>query len=262
MNPEKKSPINSAPLRSAGQSIAEQQTKLMESVVFWPLMVWIAWMPLTVFEWIRWFRPSPPIPWIFTGLLIAATVWLAIRVLKARSAMRRLRLAREGERAVGEFLEKLRSDGYHVFHDLIGDGFNLDHVLIGPAGVFTVETKTYSKPAEGKAELVFDGERIKVGLWEPDLNPLIQARAQVGWLSSLLKASTGRDFPVHPVIVFPGWFVRSERRPKRPIWVLNPKALPEFLRKQEPKLTKEEIQLASFHLSRFIRVEEGRRRVK
>jgi hypothetical protein len=176
--------------------------------------------------------------------------------------MRRLRLARDGERAVGEFLEKLRSGGYNVFHDLIGDGFNLDHVLIGPAGVFTVETKTYSKPAKGKAELTFDGERIKIGHWEPERNPVIQARAQVGWLSSLLKETTGRDFPVHPVIVFPGWFVRSAGRPKRPIWVMNPKALPEFLRKQEPKLTKEDIQLASFHLSRFIRVEEQRRRVK
>ncbi len=28
----------------------------------------------------------------------------------------------------------------------IGGNFNLDHVLIGPAGVFTVETKTHSKP--------------------------------------------------------------------------------------------------------------------
>jgi hypothetical protein len=176
--------------------------------------------------------------------------------------MRRLRLAQDGERTVGEFLEKLRADGYQVFHDLVGDGFNLDHVLIGPAGVFTIETKTYSKPAKGKAELTFDGQRIKFGHWEPDRNPVIQARAQAGWLSSLLKESTGRDFPVHPVIVFPGWFVRSEGRPKQPIWVLNPKALPKFLEHQASRLTKEEVQQASFHLSRFIRVEEERRRMK
>ena len=170
-------------------------------------------------------------------------------------------MARDGERAVGEFLEKLRADGYQVFHDLVGDGFNLDHVLIGPAGVFTIETKTYSKPAKGKAELTFNGESIQIGLWEPERNPVIQARAQVGWSSSLLKETTGRDFPVHPVIVFPGWFVRSAGRPKKPIWVLNPKALPEYLRKQQPQLTKEEISLASYHLSRFIRVEEARRRI-
>jgi hypothetical protein len=91
--------------------------------------------------------------------------------------------------------------------------------------VFTIETKTYSKPAKGKAEVTFDGERIKIGHWEPDRNPVIQARAQAGWLKSLLMETTGRHFPVHPVIVFPGWFVRSEGRPKRPIWVLNPKTV-------------------------------------
>lgn len=134
-------------------------------------------------------------------------------------------------------------------------------MLIGPAGVFTIETKTYSKPAKDKAELTFDGESIQIGLWKPQRNPIIQARAQVGWLSSLLKETTGREYPVHPVIVFPGWFIHATGKPKKPIWVLEPKALPQYLRKQEPKLTKEEISLASFHLSRFIRVEEGRRRI-
>jgi hypothetical protein len=38
--------------------------------------------------------------------------------------------------------------------------------------------------------------------------------------------------------------------------------LPEFLGEQEPGLTTEDIQLASFHVSRFIRVEEERRRMK
>ncbi|MBY6204147.1 nuclease-related domain-containing protein [Halomonas denitrificans] len=262
MKPKKKSPITGAPLRSAGQSIVEQQIKVLEGVVFWPMMTWAALVPITALEWMRFLRPAQPIPVLFSVLLAAATAFLAFRVIRARDTMKRLKMARDGERAVGEYLEKLRSQGYQVFHDLVGDGFNLDHVLIGPAGVFSIETKTYSKPEKGKAELSFDGERIKVGHWEPDRNPVIQARAQVGWLRALLKETTGREFPVHPVIVFPGWFVRSEGRPKRPIWVLNPKALPSYLANKEPVLTKEQIQMASYHLSRFIRVEEERRRLK
>jgi hypothetical protein len=127
-------------------------------------------------------------------------------------------------------------------------------------GVFTIETKTYLKPAKGKPELTFDGETVKLGHWSPERNPVIQARAQVGWLRALLKETTERDFPVHPVIAYPGWFIRSEGRPKQPIWVLNPKALPSYLANRDPVLTKEEIQLASYHLLRFIRVEEDRRR--
>ena len=45
-------------------------------------------------------------------------------------------------------LEDLRAQGYAVFHDIPGDGFNVDHALIGPAGIFAIETKTRAKPAD------------------------------------------------------------------------------------------------------------------
>ena len=39
-------------------------------------------------------------------------------------------------------------DGFAVFHDVPGDkAFNVDHVVIGPQGVFAVETKGRGKPA-------------------------------------------------------------------------------------------------------------------
>jgi hypothetical protein len=50
---------------------------------------------------------------------------------------------------VGQYLETLRARGYRVLHDLIGDGFNVDHALIGPDSIFTVETKTYHKARQG-----------------------------------------------------------------------------------------------------------------
>lgn len=258
----RKSPLKASPLRSAGQSISERQVEILERQLLWPLCFWLAFFMLSIYEWVRYFAPRDPSPLLFTLLAVLATVFCLWRVFSVRSQLKRLRLAINGERIVGEFLERLRGQGYTVFHDIVGEGFNLDHVLIGPGGVFTIETKTYSKPARGKPVMTFDGERIKASHWEPDRNPVIQARAQVGWLRSLLKETTGRDFPVHPVIVFPGWFVRSEGRPKRPIWVLNPKALPEFLKRAPKRLEPEDISLASFHLSRFIRAEEDRRQVK
>jgi hypothetical protein len=167
-----------------------------------------------------------------------------------------LRLAAEGEKAVGQFLEGLREHGYRVFHDVVGDGFNVDHVLIGPAGIFTVETKTWSKPPRGEARIQFDGERILRGTLEPDRDPVIQARAQSGWLRDLLAESTGRRFDVRPVVVFPGWFIEQTSAKARGIWVLNPKALPHFLENEPRQLSDEEAKLASFHLSRFIRASE------
>ena len=54
--------------------------------------------------------------------------------------MRRLKLGLLGERAVGEQLSSLAGVGYHVFHDVPGDGdWNVDHVVVGLAGVFAIE---------------------------------------------------------------------------------------------------------------------------
>lgn len=82
---------------------------------------------------------------------------------------------------------------------------------------------------------------------------MIQARAQAAWLKGLLSESTGRNFEVFPVVVFPGWFIEQSSECLRSIWVLEPKALVKFLANAPRKLETEEVKLASFHLSRFIR---------
>lgn len=204
---------------------------------------------LTVMEWQRHFFPREPMPWLLTILTLGLALFTAVWVWRIQQRMEGWKLGRDGERA----------DGYQVLHDVLGEGFNLDHALIGPGGVFTVETKTWSKPAKGSPEVLFDGEAIRVGGLEPDRNPVIQARAQAGWLRSVLSESTGREFAVLPVVVFPGWFVKTTTRPRQPLWVLEPKALVKYLKNREPQLTADEIALAGFHLSRFVRAEEARR---
>lgn len=145
----------------------------------------------------------------------------------------------EGELVVGQFLERLRADGFTVFHDVIGAGFNIDHVLIGPAGVFTIETKTWSKPASGDARVTFDGEKISVGGLKLDRDPVTQAKGQAAWLRTVLSESTGRKVEARPVIVFPGWFVEGPRQGYKDVWVLEPKALPAFLASEPAPLSEQ-----------------------
>lgn len=251
-----RSPLKDPPVRTPGQSIEEQRRNLLDDRIITPLLAAGIFGTVALQEWLRAFVPREPMPWTFTALFIAAAGFFIYRVSQTRKTLRRLKQARDGERAVGQYLERLRADGYEVFHDLIGDGFNVDHVLIGPAGVFTVETKSYSKPGSGPAEISFDGEQVSIGDWQPDRNAVIQARAQAGWLRALLKETTGRDFAILPVVVYPGWFVKQDGRPRTPLWVLNPKALPQFLKNREPNLGQSDIKLAAYHLSRFIRAQE------
>ena len=55
----------------------------------------------------------------------------------------RLQRGIEGEERVGSLLDALQPEGFMVIHDLeIGHG-NADHVLVGPTGVFVIETKDW-----------------------------------------------------------------------------------------------------------------------
>lgn len=48
-----------------------------------------------------------------------------------------------GEELVGKALDGLRKEGWFALHDVhLGHG-NIDHVLVGPAGLFTIETKSH-----------------------------------------------------------------------------------------------------------------------
>lgn len=59
----------------------------------------------------------------------------------------------EGEERVAELLAELEPEGFRAVHDLdIGRG-NADHVLVGPTGVFVIETKDWGGrfyPRRGK----------------------------------------------------------------------------------------------------------------
>jgi hypothetical protein len=53
-----------------------------------------------------------------------------------------------GEERVGSLLDGLEGKGWHAIHDAsLGHG-NVDHILVGPAGVFTVETKSHPGPVK------------------------------------------------------------------------------------------------------------------
>jgi hypothetical protein len=155
---------------------------------------------------------------------------------------------------VGQYLELLREKGCRVFHDLIGEGFNLDHVVISEHGIFAIETKTYSKPSKGNLKITYDGRTLKLGSLDIGDKAITQARSEATWLRGILKESTGKDFKIQPVIVFPGWYVECSPEGKRSgVWVLNPKALPTFIGNTTESVSKEDMMLASYHISRFIR---------
>ncbi len=248
----KRSPLKKKPLRQAGQSLDEEINRLFDEKVDYHIVIIVVFAVVTLFEWYRWFLKVPINPIIFSIFPIIIFAFSIRKILIYKKNIKRLQMARDGERIVGESLELLRAKGYLVFHDIIGGNFNIDHVIVGQNGVFTVETKTVSKPNKGQAEIHYDGEGIIINGFSPDRDPIIQAKAQANWLKDLLKDFTGRSVHVQPVILYPCWFV--SRQPKgSELWVLNEKAFPAFLDNERSLLNSEEVHAIAAHLSRYAR---------
>jgi Nuclease-related domain len=92
-------------------------------------------------------------PWL-AGLLAAAGAAWQLR-FRPSQPTRAWREGARGERATARRLHRLERGGYRVLHDLEvpGSHANLDHVAIGPAGVFVIDSKRY----RGRLHLAPDG---------------------------------------------------------------------------------------------------------
>jgi hypothetical protein len=250
---ESKSPIKNLPVRQPGQSTRERIEGLFDNEIMAYAIAVAVCCLMAFWEWQRYFFPKPPQPWVMTICAILAILFTVRKILKTIPIARQLRLGAIGEEAVGQFLEeKLRPTGCQVFHDILGESFNVDHIVVGPTGVFAIETKTHSKPMKGMCNVKFDGEKITVNGMTPDRDPIVQAKAEARWVSDLLEQSTGRRFFVQPIVLYPGWYVETTK-PNVDVLVLNDTVVPTFIKNtRNHLLSPEDISLISFHLKRYV----------
>jgi hypothetical protein len=86
------------------------------------------------------------LPWAWlVGLVVAALVGWRLRFRPSGQA-RSWQRGAQGERHTARLLDRLTCDGFVVFHDLAvpGSPANVDHLVIGPTGVFVIDSKQWS----------------------------------------------------------------------------------------------------------------------
>jgi len=248
-----RSPLKSRPLRNPGQSLDEQiESLIVNDFLAWAIVPLVLWL-VAALEWMASIRHVPRMPLLYVVLAAMGSAIVMWKFFRIRKRVRALKLGRDGERAVGQYLELLRADGAQVFHDVVADGFNVDHVVIARQGIFLIETKTWSKPRSRSRISTHDGGVFKDGR-VIDPSPLTQAISAAGWLKQTLSESTGRKLTVWPVVLFPGWFVEPmDEKTRRQGWVLSGREFPAFLSREPSRLGAEDVSLCAFHLARYIR---------
>jgi len=121
-----------------------------------------------------------------------------------------------GEEAVGAVCAELEADGWHAIHDVsLGHG-NVDHILIGPGGIFTIETKSHPG-------------RIPIDRIDPKM--LKQAYAE----KKLIERITGLD--VQPLLVFSrAYLVGSVPAQRRGVTILPARMMRHYFSRRRPTL--------------------------
>ena len=185
--------------------------------------------------------------------LIFFEIYLLVRAKKILEDLNNHSLVYAGELAVGQSLSQLMLDGYHVFHDLPFQNYNIDHILVGKNGVFAIETKAKTKRRNNKGKKLFNVDYDGDALFFEN-NPLFphrkfleQASNQANSLEKELTSSTGDKVKVIPVLVLPGWqFNLKVDQNKVRVKLLNHNKLEALLR------LKTNIQLNETEIKRII----------
>ncbi len=250
-NKTKRSPLNIEFLRSPGQSLQEEVTvlsdKLLENASTIFLVPFILYSYVLTSYVFAENKPSTFVFFIFILISISSVIYFSVKNLKILIRRNKLRLAYECELAVGQDLQNSSLDGFKIFHDFPAENFNIDHIAIGPTGIYAIETKGRAKPAKVENEnwkVVFDGNALIFPGWT-DQESLKQAKRQATWLEKWIKKSTQESINVVPVLAFPGWFV--ERKAKSNIIIYNGKNS-SFIGKRPNILSDKQIQRIAFQI--------------
>jgi hypothetical protein len=165
--------------------------------------------------------------------------WLA-RALDVKTDERAWRVGADGEETIGSKLDKLTEHGWRVLHSVpVGRGSSdIDHVLIGPGGVFTVNTKKHPN-----AKIWVGGDTVRVnGHRQPYVR---NSRHEAHRAARLLTAVVGFDVAVRGVLVFTTATLFPDVTVKKApddVIVLDRMDVPRVFKRAKPRLTPEKIE--------------------
>jgi hypothetical protein len=195
----------------------------------------------------------PGLPLAARGLLALAAAtgaWWRLRFRPSPETQAWQRGA-AGERHVARLLDPLVEHGWAVHHDLRvpGSTANIDHLVVGPPGVFVIDAKHYS----GRLRLSAQGQ-----LWHGRFL-LAPTLSVTRWEADRLQAIIGAaDIAVTPVVAVWGAAVPWGQVTVNHVTVVAARRLPGLLRSLPPSLMSERASAVAAQINRRLDARTGR----
>ena len=131
---------------------------------------------------------------LFGALLVVTLVFMAVFWRKGLRRIEPFFKGARGEEWTAQVLSAL-PDEWHVFHDFEAGHAHVDHVVVGPTGVYSVETKTWNGSVTVEENEVLVNGRL------PSRPPIAQALSEAKDVRSALE-KTGWTGEAVPVVCF------------------------------------------------------------
>ena len=170
--------------------------------------------------------PARNIWWetILIALSVVVLVLICLLNLVQNLRLRRqMQRAYEGKQLAARALEPLMEQGYFIFHDLILEQIHIDHLIVGPKGVFCVQTQsppdTARESHHAAATVTYNGRALFYPKGEEYIS-IEKANLHAEWLSGWLSQFLEEPIAARAILAMPGWVVKRTSADGIP--VVNP----------------------------------------
>jgi hypothetical protein len=156
----------------------------------------------------------------FGGILTTIFGFRLVHLIGARNLAR---LVHESRLETRRVLDQSLTEEYIVFHDVVSDQFSVDHLVVGPKGVFAIQTHARPLPSGTQSPhsriVTYNGRELFFPKGS-DHGIVENALQNADMLSHWLSVRANEPVAVRAIISFPGWTVR--RTSSEGIPVINP----------------------------------------
>jgi hypothetical protein len=206
-------------LRSPGESIWSKLDRTSQEITAYGVAVFA--VPLTLctvyLSYLFFSRGSGE--WTETVYLSCLCVGFLIfggnKLRRLVNKRRHLQRVYAGLQVVAQEISQLMLSGHRVFHDFPTGQFNIDHIIVGPSGVYTVQARIPSdlEPANGRGDptVYLDGQVLRFHK-RVDTRTVSNAAFQAAWLANWLLTTSGIALRVQALLTVPGWKIQTLRQ--------------------------------------------------